>query len=137
MWTSSEHLASSGRTSTPQRTAGRAELMTGGRVGFVSARFERLDLGCISVDFCEKITDFLYMGGEMIFLLLRLFIGCDTQKVTTTELTEEQKKLCVQSIKDFERTQISKIQKCLLRNLRRCKNLGVFFIFSQVFCQNC
>jgi hypothetical protein len=71
-----------------------------------------------------KTDVFLYMGGEMIFLLLGLFIGCETENIKTAELTEEQKKLCVQSIKDFERTQISKIQKCLFDGMKTNPNLS-------------
>ena len=60
------------------------------------------------------------MGEAMLLFLL----GCTSEKIEVAELSEEQKKICDTAIKDFERTQISKIQQCLYDGMKINSNLS-------------
>ena len=59
-----------------------------------------------------------------MFLVMLLVMSCTGNQVETIELSPEQKKICEEHIKDYERSQISKIQKCLFDGMKINPNLS-------------
>ena len=59
-----------------------------------------------------------------MFLATLSILSCTSNQIDTVELNSEQQKLCEQHIKDFERSQISKIQSCLFDGMKTNANLS-------------
>ena len=61
-----------------------------------------------------------------MFFAMLSFISCtpNENEIDTVELTSDQKLLCDNQIKEFERSQISKIQKCLFDGMKTNSNLN-------------
>ena len=59
-----------------------------------------------------------------MFLVALVITACTGNEIDTVELTSGQQKLCEQHIKEFERSQISKIQTCLFDGMKTNTNLS-------------
>ena len=59
-----------------------------------------------------------------MFVVALFIMACTGNEVDTVELSSEQQTLCEQNIKDFERSQISKIQTCLFDGMKTNSNLS-------------
>ncbi len=60
----------------------------------------------------------------MFFFSTLSLMSCTANQVDIIELTSEQQTLCEKHIKDFERSQISKIQNCLFDGMKTNANLS-------------
>ena len=59
-----------------------------------------------------------------LYVLYVNLMGCSTEKIPIADLSTAQRKICEDAIKDFERSQIPKIQQCLYDEMKIHPNLS-------------
>lgn len=69
-------------------------------------------------------VDYHSYGGTYMFFLYVNLLGCSSEKIQIADLSTEQRKICAEAIKNFERSQMPEIQQCLYDGMKIHPNLS-------------